>query len=41
MGESDSEGEHEDEEDQGQQHLQLVFDVEALYKKKVAKAVKQ
>ena len=45
-GESDGdESSQEDEqidqeEDQGQQHLELVFDVEELYKKKVAKAIK-
>ena len=40
MAESDSEEKNIDE-DQGQQHLELVFDVEKHYDKKVAKALKQ
>jgi hypothetical protein len=41
MAQSDSEDEQVDDEDQGQQHLELVFDIEKHYEKKVAKALKQ
>ena len=46
-GESDEEDESSEEDavdqedDQGQQHLELVLNVEEMYKKKVAKAIKQ